>query len=85
MRGRRLTRRSLITGRELQGNLHTLGYFSAYVCAGTPQTKFDLIVDTGSSLTAMPCRDCTHCGTHRHASPAGCNVGIGAPPPRAVG
>ena len=58
--------RSLVTGREMQGNLHTLGYFSAYVCAGTPEKKFDLIVDTGSSLTAMPCQDCSHCGAHRH-------------------
>ena len=60
--------RSLVTGREMQGNLHTLGYFSAYVCAGTPEKKFDLIVDTGSSLTAMPCQDCSHCGAHRHQS-----------------
>jgi len=73
-RGRRLVPhkvrrgRSLVTGRELQGNLHTLGYFSAYICAGTPQSKFDLIVDTGSSLTAMPCKDCSHCGSHRHSS-----------------
>ena len=52
----------------MQGNLYALGYFSASVCFGTPQQQFDLIIDTGSSLTAVPCADCTHCGSHQHAS-----------------
>ena len=71
-RGRRLARprgRSLSPhGLELHGNLHTLGYFSADVCLGTPSQKFDLIVDTGSALTALPCAGCSHCGTHRHGT-----------------
>ena len=68
-RGRRLSphkprNRKLVTidGWGLQGNLHTLGYFSATLCVGTPLRKFDLIVDTGSALTAFPCESCTHCG-----------------------
>lgn len=64
--GRR--RRRLETGHELQGNLHTLGYFSANVCLGTPELSFDLIVDTGSALTALPCVGCTECGAHQHAT-----------------
>jgi hypothetical protein len=54
-------------GWRLNGNLHTLGYFSAEICIGTKQKHrtFDLIVDTGSSLTALPCEGCSHCGRHR--------------------
>lgn len=63
---RRLIARDAFGGTELRGNLHTLGYFSADVCVGTPPTSFDLIVDTGSSLTALPCKDCTQCGEHAH-------------------
>ena len=64
--GGRRTRRlsSLSWGWKLDGNLHTLGYFAAEVCVGPPgnQKSFQLIVDTGSSLTAFPCQDCAHCG-----------------------
>jgi len=62
-RGRRM---STIEGWQMQGNLHTLGYFSSTVCLGTPPRKFDLIVDTGSALTALPCAGCPHCGVHKH-------------------
>ena len=55
-------------GVEMQGNLFSLGYFSANVCFGTPAQRFDVIIDTGSSLTAVPCADCSHCGSHQHAS-----------------
>lgn len=64
---RRQLARAALDGTRLQGNLHTLGYFSADVCIGTPPKTFDLIVDTGSSLTALPCRECTDCGEHVHA------------------
>jgi predicted translation initiation factor SUI1 len=65
-RGRR--RRLSPTGIGMHGNLHTLGYFSADVCVGTPPHSFDLIVDTGSSLTAIPCNDCSACGEHTHSN-----------------
>ena len=45
--------------------LATVGYFSATVCLGTPPRPFELIVDTGSSITSVPCRQCTVCGAHR--------------------
>ncbi|KAL3920149.1 MAG: hypothetical protein SGPRY_005359 [Prymnesium sp.] len=63
--------RQLATGFEMHGDLHTLGYFSADVCVGTPPKSFDLIIDTGSALTAFPCADCNHCGAHRHAKSSG--------------
>mmetsp|Transcript_9703 Transcript_9703/g.21295 ORF Transcript_9703/g.21295 Transcript_9703/m.21295 type:complete len:482 (-) Transcript_9703:465-1910(-) len=80
-RGRRLAphkaRRQLSSdGWRLQGNLHTLGYFSAEVCVGSPQRKFDLIVDTGSALTAFPCEECSHCGAHKHASVPGMRFSV---------
>ncbi|KAL1522784.1 hypothetical protein AB1Y20_017756 [Prymnesium parvum] len=75
-RGRRLVGhrkrgRHLATGFEMHGDLHTLGYFSADVCLGTPPLSFDLIIDTGSALTALPCADCMHCGAHRHPGASG--------------
>ena len=36
----------------LSGELHTLGYYSTIVCLGEPGQPYDLIVDTGSSITA---------------------------------
>mmetsp|Transcript_16952 Transcript_16952/g.50123 ORF Transcript_16952/g.50123 Transcript_16952/m.50123 type:complete len:527 (-) Transcript_16952:84-1664(-) len=67
-RGRRM---SLLPGWQMSGNLHTLGYFSAPVCLGSPSRQFDLIVDTGSALTALPCEGCPHCGSHKHGSVSG--------------
>ena len=60
----RRRRLSLADGWRLDGNLHTLGYFSADVCVGTPPKVFNLIVDTGSALMAMPCAGCSRCGHH---------------------
>ena len=67
-RRRLLPRRLAGWAGSLHGNLHTLGYFSADVCVGTPGRSFDLIVDTGSALTAFPCASCSHCGLHKHGS-----------------
>ena len=48
-KGRRLNphrqRRLTPDGLQMHGNMHTLGYFSADACVGTPPRKFDLIVD----------------------------------------
>lgn len=49
---------------HLRGNLR-LGYFSTILGFGTPAQHFDLIVDTGSGITAVPCAGCTQCGSHR--------------------
>ena len=65
--GRRRARRlaSTADGWRLEGNLHTLGYFAAELCVGAREQEFELIVDTGSALTAMPCSSCAHCGFHK--------------------
>ena len=58
----RLTSAGMLAG---GADLHSLGYYSATVCLGSPAEQFDLIVDTGSSITSVPCRQCRSCGEHR--------------------
>jgi hypothetical protein len=48
----------------LYGNTEPLGYFYAEVAIGSPPQRFHLVVDTRSSLTTVPCADCTRCGSH---------------------
>lgn len=38
--------------------------YSTEVCLGSPGRRFDLIIDTGSSITAVPCSSCKSCGKH---------------------
>jgi len=66
-------RRLTPAGLELEGNLNTLGYFSAEVCTGSPPRSFDLIVDTGSALTAFPVRAVTEQPSPRLAHCARCD------------
>ena len=47
------------------GGVH-VGYVAATVNIGTPPRNFDVILDTGSSRTVLPCVDCVDCG-HEHA------------------
>eukprot|EP01043_Picozoa_sp_COSAG02_P000765 COSAG02_NODE_14_length_56855_cov_512.793661_46_plen_409_part_00 len=49
---------------QLDGNTMPLGYYYARVHVGTPGQEFTVIVDTGSSLMAVPCTGCTRCGKH---------------------
>ena len=56
--------RRLSVGGQLSGALHTLGYFSTQVCLGSPGRPFDVIIDSGSGLSAVPCAACTSCGKH---------------------
>ena len=58
-------RRQLLQVQEkMQGDLIALGYFYAELKVGTPPQTFSLIVDTGSSVTAIPCTGCRDCGLH---------------------
>jgi hypothetical protein len=57
-------RRSQVEEGTLVGNTEPLGYFYAQIHVGTPGQLFTVIVDTGSSLTAVPCSGCSGCGTH---------------------
>lgn len=40
-------------------------YFYATLGLGTPSRTFQLIIDTGSTITYIPCADCKHCGKHK--------------------
>ena len=57
-------RRLLQVQETMQGDLIALGYFYAELKVGTPPQAFSLIVDTGSSVTAIPCAGCRQCGQH---------------------
>jgi hypothetical protein len=67
-------RQTLLPGRRLEGtgslsgHLTTTGYFSTNICLGTPARMYELVVDTGSSITSVPCRQCAECGPHRCGS-----------------
>ncbi|WIA11327.1 hypothetical protein OEZ85_011450 [Tetradesmus obliquus] len=40
------------------------GYFYAQLGLGTPPRNFSTIIDTGSTITYVPCANCAHCGGH---------------------
>lgn len=40
------------------------GYFYAQLGLGTPPRNFSTIIDTGSTITYVPCANCAHCGAH---------------------
>ncbi|XP_010558952.1 PREDICTED: aspartic proteinase CDR1 isoform X2 [Tarenaya hassleriana] len=41
------------------------GYYTTRIWIGTPPQMFALIVDSGSTVTYVPCSDCEQCGTHQ--------------------
>ena len=53
---------------SLTSRLLADGVYTARVCLGSPAVPFDLVVDTGSFLTAVPCAWCSHCGAHTRGS-----------------
>ncbi|TYI56610.1 hypothetical protein E1A91_D11G223400v1 [Gossypium mustelinum] len=50
---------------RLYDNLLSRGYYSTLLWIGTPPQRFALIVDTGSTVTYVPCAMCEKCGTHQ--------------------
>eukprot|EP01025_Chloroclados_australasicus_P011268 TRINITY_DN1487_c0_g1_i1.p1 TRINITY_DN1487_c0_g1~~TRINITY_DN1487_c0_g1_i1.p1 ORF type:complete len:570 (+),score=63.78 TRINITY_DN1487_c0_g1_i1:124-1710(+) len=48
----------------LGGSVKDFGYYYTTLLIGQPSKPFDLIMDTGSSMTYVPCDSCEHCGTH---------------------
>ncbi|CAB4266253.1 unnamed protein product [Prunus armeniaca] len=60
--GRRLQRSEPNAHMRLYDDLLANGYYSTRVWIGTPPQKFALIVDTGSSVTYVPCSDCQRIG-----------------------
>ncbi|KNA19374.1 hypothetical protein SOVF_062200 [Spinacia oleracea] len=41
------------------------GYYTTRLYIGSPPQEFALIVDTGSTVTYVPCSDCDQCGNHQ--------------------
>lgn len=40
-------------------------YYTTRLLIGSPPQKFALIVDTGSTVTYVPCSTCEQCGKHQ--------------------
>ncbi|XP_020580198.1 aspartic proteinase nepenthesin-2-like [Phalaenopsis equestris] len=65
-------------------DLLTNGYYTTRLYIGTPPQEFALIVDSGSTVTYVPCSTCVQCGNHQdprfrpeHSStyePVKCNI-----------
>ncbi|KAK3032891.1 hypothetical protein RJ639_034939 [Escallonia herrerae] len=49
----------------LHDDLLLNGYYTTRLWIGTPPQKFALIVDTGSTVTYVPCSTCEQCGKHQ--------------------
>ncbi|KAL3702021.1 hypothetical protein R1sor_020043 [Riccia sorocarpa] len=52
----------------LHDDLLSKGYYTSSLFIGTPAHEFALIVDTGSTVTYVPCSTCEHCGSHQDPS-----------------
>ncbi|VAH44228.1 unnamed protein product [Triticum turgidum subsp. durum] len=69
---------------RLHDDLLTNGYYTTRLYIGTPPQEFALIVDSGSTVTYVPCASCEQCGNHQDPrfqpdlsstySPVKCNV-----------
>ncbi|KAG2496491.1 hypothetical protein HYH03_005316 [Edaphochlamys debaryana] len=46
------------------GAVREVGYFYTHLKLGTPSREFSVIIDTGSTITYIPCKGCAHCGKH---------------------
>ncbi|KAL6513347.1 hypothetical protein OROGR_020833 [Orobanche gracilis] len=70
---RHLRSRSTLSARmPLHDDLLLNGYYTTRLLIGTPPQRFALIVDTGSSITYVPCSTCEQCGKHQGARLATC-------------
>ncbi|XP_061342538.1 aspartic proteinase 36-like [Gastrolobium bilobum] len=50
---------------RLHDDLLLNGYYTTRLWIGTPPQMFALIVDTGSTVTYVPCSTCEQCGSHQ--------------------
>uniref|UniRef100_A0A9I9DMM2 Aspartic proteinase CDR1-like n=1 Tax=Cucumis melo TaxID=3656 RepID=A0A9I9DMM2_CUCME len=50
---------------RLYDDLLLNGYYTTRLWIGTPPQQFALIVDTGSTVTYVPCSTCEQCGRHQ--------------------
>jgi hypothetical protein len=51
---------------NVYGSFGELGYFYGFLRVGTPPQRFTVILDTGSTITAIPCSGCRACGAHQN-------------------
>lgn len=49
---------------RLYGNIDAYAYYFVDLIVGTPPQRVSVILDTGSGVTAFPCKGCGHCGKH---------------------
>ncbi|KAL2488159.1 Eukaryotic aspartyl protease family protein [Forsythia ovata] len=59
------TRRHPNARMPLHDDLLINGYYTTRLWIGTPPQRFALIVDTGSTVTYVPCATCDQCGKHQ--------------------
>ncbi|XVF36372.1 hypothetical protein REPUB_Repub19eG0053100 [Reevesia pubescens] len=50
---------------RLYDDLLSNGYYTTRLWIGSPPQEFALIVDTGSTVTYVPCSSCSQCGKHQ--------------------
>ncbi|KAK6804916.1 hypothetical protein RDI58_002700 [Solanum bulbocastanum] len=62
---RHLQKSSASARMSLHDDLLINGYYTTHIWIGTPPQKFALIVDTGSTVTYVPCSSCKKCGNHQ--------------------
>ena len=41
-------------------------YYYSFIEVGSPPQEVTVVLDTGSTLTAFPCKNCDECGKHMH-------------------
>ncbi|KAM3344149.1 aspartic proteinase 36 isoform X1 [Capsicum galapagoense] len=63
--GRLLQKIPLNARMSLHDDLLLNGYYTTRLWIGTPPQSFALIVDTGSTVTYVPCSTCEQCGKHQ--------------------
>ncbi|GMH24063.1 hypothetical protein Nepgr_025906 [Nepenthes gracilis] len=61
-----LNRRNPNARMSLYDDLLSNGYYTTRLWIGTPPQEFALIVDTGSTVTYVPCETCEQCGNHQN-------------------
>lgn len=59
---------SLVSTLSILANLRGCRYYTTRLWIGTPPQRFALIVDTGSTVTYVPCSTCEQCGNHQVSS-----------------
>lgn len=66
----RVARRLSDDGVRIFGGVASDGYIACTIWVGEDAQPFDVVLDTGSPLTIVPCNTCTHCGDHSYYHPS---------------